>query len=101
MRDDQPAGSTDPPCVVPLFARSQGERPRKHLEDFHGILQADGYAGFQGLYDRHHEPLIEVACWAHARRKFFDIHAATDSPIALEALERIGALYKIEADIRG
>jgi transposase len=71
------------------------------LKNFRGILQADGYAGFQGLYDRQQEPLLEAACWAHARRKFFDIHAATDSPVALEALERIGALYKIEAQIRG
>lgn len=53
------------------------------------------------MYDRAKEPLLEAACWAHARRKFFEIHAATDSPVALEALERIGALYKIEAEIRG
>jgi transposase len=102
VRDDQAAGSIDPPAV--LFRHSpdrKGERPREHLEEFRGILQADGYAGFQDLYDRQHEPLIEAACWAHARRKFFDIHAATDSPVALEALERIGALYKIEAEIRG
>jgi len=54
-----------------------------------------------GLYDRAHEPLLEAACWAHARRKFFDLHASTDSPLALEALERIAALYKIETEIRG
>src|SRR5690606_26758613 len=102
VRDDQPAGSTDPPAVLFRYSPDRkGERPRAHLQQFRGILQADGYAGFQGLYDRAKEPLIEAACWAHARRKFFDIHAATDSPVALEALERIGALYKIEADIRG
>lgn len=102
VRDDQPAGSTDPPAVLFRYSPDRkGERPRQHLQDFRGVLQADGYAGFQGLYDRAHEPLIEAACWAHARRKFFDIHAATDSPLALEALERIAALYKIESEIRG
>lgn len=102
VRDDQPAGSTDPPAVLFRYSPDRkGERPRQHLQDFHGILQADGYAGFQGLYDREHEPLIEAACMAHARRKFFDLHAATASPIAREALERIGALYQIEAEIRG
>lgn len=79
----------------------KAERPRAHLNNFRGILQADAYAGFQGLYDRAQDPLLEAACWAHARRKFFEIHAATDSPVALDALERIGALYKIEAEIRG
>ena len=102
VRDDQPAGSTDPPAVLFRYSPDRkGERARQHLKDFRGILQADGYAGFQELYERADEPLIEAACWAHARRKFFDIHAATDSPIALEALERIGALYKIESEIRG
>jgi transposase len=101
VRDDQPAGSTDPPAVLFRYSPDRkGERPREHLQDFRGILQADAYAGFQGLYDRAHEPLIEAACWAHARRKFFDLHAATDSPVAREALERIGELYKIESDIR-
>ena len=102
VRDDQPAGSTDPPAVLFRYSPDRkGERPRQHLKDFRGILQADGYAGFQGLYDREHEPLIEAACMAHARRKFFDLHAATASPVALEALERIGALYQIETEIRG
>jgi transposase len=101
VRDDGPSGSTDPPAVLFRYSPDRkGERPREHLEDFRGILQADGYAGFQGLYDRAHEPLIEAACMAHARRKFFDLHVATDSPVAREALERIGALYRIEADIR-
>jgi transposase len=102
VRDDGPSGSTDPPAVLFRYSPDRkGERPREHLRDFRGILQADGYAGFKGLYDREKEPLLEAACWAHARRKFFDIHAATASPIAFEALERIGALYKIEAEIRG
>jgi len=102
VRDDKPSGSTDPPAVLFRYSPDRkGERPRAHLHRFRGILQADGYAGFQGLYDREHGPLIEAACWAHARRKYFDLHAATGSPVALEALKRIGALYEIEEDIRG
>jgi transposase len=104
VRDDRPAGSTDPPAV--WFAYSpdrKGEHPRRHLQHFKGILQADGYAGFDRLYndqDPQH-PIKEAACWAHVRRKFYDIHVATDSPIANEALSRIGELYGIEAEIRG
>ncbi len=102
VRDDQPSGSTDPPAVFFRYSPDRtGERPREHLSHFRGVLQADGYAGFQGLYDRQHEPLLEAACWAHARRKYFDLHASTASPVALEALERIAALYKIEAQCRG
>ena len=104
VRDDRPAASIDPPAV--WFAYSpdrKGEHPLKHLREFVGILQADGYAGFDRLYndqDPHHQ-IKEAACWAHARRKFYDIQAATDSPIASEALARIGELYGIEAEIRG
>jgi transposase len=102
VRDDLPAGSTDPPAVLFRYTPDRkGERPREHLKTFRGILQADGYAGFKGLYDRAQEPLIEAACWAHARRKLFEVHEATNSPIAIEALERIGALYHIETQIRG
>ncbi|HEY0749120.1 MAG TPA: IS66 family transposase, partial [Steroidobacteraceae bacterium] len=104
VRDDRPAADQSPPAV--WFAYSpdrKGEHPRRHLQAFRGILQADGYAGFDRLYndaDANH-PIKEAACWAHVRRKFFDIHAATDSPLASEALARIGELYGIEADIRG
>jgi len=102
VRDDRAGGSTDPPAVIFRYSPDRkGERPQEHLADFRGILQADAYGGFQGLYERKVAPLIEAACWAHARRKYFDLHAATGSPIALEALERIGALYKIEEDCRG
>ena len=102
LRDDRPAGSTDPPAVLFRYSPdSKGERPREHLKRFRGILQADAYGGFNGLYDREHEPLIEAACWAHARRKYFEIYDSMASPIAFEALERIGALYKIEDEIRG
>jgi len=102
VRDDRPGGSTDPPAVIFRYSPDRkGERPQEHLKDFSGILQADAYGGFQDLYDREREPLTEAACWAHARRKYFDLHAATGSPVALEALERIGALYKIEEECRG
>jgi hypothetical protein len=69
------------------------------LQNFTGVLQADGYAGFEHIYAR--GDVVEAACWAHVRRKFYDIYVANDSPIAAEALARIGALYVIEADIRG
>jgi transposase len=82
----------------PAPAKAGGEHPRAHLASLRGILQADGYAGYAGLYDR---GVTEAACWAHARRNFFDVHAATQSPLALEALRRIAALYAIEATIRG
>ncbi len=102
LRDDRPAGSTDPPAVLFRYSPDRkGERPRSHLQRFRGILQADAYGGFNGLFDREHEPLIEAACWAHARRKYFEIYESTSSPIALEALERIAALYQIEEQIRG
>lgn len=104
VRDDRPAANNAPPAV--WFAYSpdrKGEHPCRHLRNFQGILQADGYAGFDRLCneaDPHH-PILEAACWAHVRRKFYDIHVATDSPIASEALARIGVLYGVEAEIRG
>ena len=76
----------------------KGEHPLAHLRSFSGVLHADGYAGFEQLYRP--GQISEAACWAHVRRKFFDIHKANDSPIAAEALARIGALYAVEADIR-
>ncbi len=100
VRDDRPAGSTDPPAVWFRYSPDRkGERPRTHLKSFHGVLQADGYAGFEKLYEEGR--IVEAACWAHARRKFFEVHEHKPSPIAAEALERIGALYGIESTIRG
>ncbi|MGC1520491.1 MAG: IS66 family transposase [Steroidobacteraceae bacterium] len=99
VRDDRPAGSADPAAVFFRYRPDRkGERPRAHLASFAGVLQADAYAGFDRLY---RERIKEAACWAHVRRKFYDIHASLASPIALEALERIGRLYKIEEEIRG
>jgi transposase len=100
VRDDRPAGSQDPPAVWFQYSPDRkGERPRGHLRAFRGILQADGYAGFDQLYEDGN--ILEAACWAHVRRKFYDIHEAIDSPIALEAMHRIGALYAVETEIRG
>ncbi len=100
VRDDRPAGSTDAAAVWFQYSPDRkGERPATHLKNFAGILQADGYAGFDQLYAR--GDIVEAACWAHVRRKFYDIHVANDSPIAAEALTRIGALYAIEAELRG
>jgi hypothetical protein len=102
VRDERPAASSIPPAV--WFAYSpdrKGRHPQDHLQKFSGTLQADGYAGFNGLYERARNPLIEAACWAHARRKFYDVHQASDSPVALEATQRIGELYGIEESIRG
>jgi hypothetical protein len=99
VRDDRPAGSAEPPAVLFRYSPDRkGERPRAHLANFTGVLQADAYAGFDRLYG---EKIQEAACWAHVRRKFYDIHVALSSPIALEALERIGRLYKVEEEIRG
>jgi len=99
VRDDRPAGSTDPPAVWFQYSPDRkGEHPAQHLASFRGILQADAYGGFDRLYG---ERIQEAACWAHARRYFYEVHAAHASPIALEALERITRLYDIEDEIRG
>jgi transposase len=100
VRDERAAGEDTAPAV--WFAYSpdrKGEHPRQHLKNFKGALQADAYSGFHHLYEG--GSIYEVACWAHARRKFHDIHVVHASPITTEAIRRIGALYGIEEDIRG
>jgi len=100
VRDDRPAADRTPPAV--WFAYSpdrKGEHPQRHLAEFRGALQADAYAGFNHLYEDGH--IQEVACWAHVRRKFYDLQIAHKSPVAREALERIAVLYTIESEIRG
>jgi hypothetical protein len=100
VRDDRPAGSAEAPAV--WFAYSpdrKSEHPANHLARFRGTLQADGFAGFNRLYEN--GEIHEAACWAHVRRKFHDLYEAHASPIAKEALERIAALYGIEKEIRG
>ena len=100
VRDDRPAGSEAAPAV--WFAYSpdrKGEHPEHHLSSFQGILQADGYAGFNHIYEK--GAIQEAGCWAHVRRKFFDLQQAHASALAAEAIGRIGQLYGIEAEIRG
>jgi len=100
VRDDRPAGDATPAAV--WFAYSpdrKGEHPQAHLSHFTGTLQADGYAGFDQIYEAGR--IQEAACWAHVRRKFYDLHVAHQSPVAAEAIERIAALYAIEKEIRG
>ena len=100
VRDDRPSGSTDPPAVLFRYSPDRkGERVQAHLKSFKGVLQADGYSGFDELYVN--GDILEAGCWAHVRRKFYDFHETTQSPVAAEALRRIGELYVIEADIRG
>jgi transposase len=100
VRDERTAGINTPPAA--WFAYSpdrKGEHPRLHLKSFKGALQPDAYAGFYHLYDS--GDMYEVACWAHARREFHDIHVIHASPITTEATSRIGALYAVEGDVRG
>jgi len=102
-RDDRPWHGPEPPAVVYLYSENrQGVHPRTHLAEFAGILQVDGYTGFDRLAgDRPKNPVKLAFCWAHVRRKFYDFHQATGSPIAAEALRRIAEIYAIEARIRG
>jgi len=92
VRDDRPAGDQTPPAVWFAYTPDRnGEHPQVHLSKFQGTLQADAYAGFDQIYETGR--IQEAACWAHVRRKFYDIQIAHKSLVAAEALERIGALY--------
>ena len=100
VRDDRPAGDHTPPAV--WFAYSpdhQGLHPKSHLGSFVGTLQADAYAGFAQIYESGR--IQEAGCWAHVRRKFYDLVVAHKSPVGQQALERIAELYTIEKEIRG
>jgi transposase len=105
LRDERPFGAMIPPAVVYRYSPDRrGEHPRAHLTAFHGFLQADGYSGFGPLYaSANGQPatVTEVACWAHVRRQFYDIHVASNAPIAGEALQRIGQLFDIERAAMG
>ena len=125
VRDDRPFGGSDPPAALFRYSRDRrGVHPVEHLKTFpdktsSGILQADKYAGYNDLYvaGRAPGPVIEAACWAHARRKFFELadiassksqrnggkgrNAPSISPMALEAVKQIDLLFDIERDING
>ena len=100
VRDERPFAGARPPAALFFYSPDRkGEHPRAHLQDFRGVIHADGYAGFKELFAGNR--ITEAACWAHVRRKFFDVHAATASTIAKEALDRIGDLYGVEKTING
>ena len=118
VRDDRPFGGRAPPAAMFFYSRDRsGKHPVRHLADYAGILQADAYGGYNKLYeaDRRPGPITEAGCWVHARRPFFvlaDIAAnarrkaqgktaAVISPLALEAVRRIDALFEIERSING
>ncbi len=100
VRDERPAGQKTAPAVWFAYTPDRsGKHPNQHLATFKGALQADAYAGFNRLYDS--GDVNEAACWAHVRRKFFDIEQAHASPLAGDALKRIAELYAVESEIRG
>lgn len=115
VRDDRPFGGRAPPAALYYASRDRRqEHPTRHLQGFTGILQADAYSGYNELYDasRPQGPVTPALCWAHARRQFFELadiaanaragkNAAVISPIALEAVKRIDALFDIERGING
>jgi transposase len=115
VRDDRPFGGRAPPAALFYASRNRaGEHPERHLATFAGILQADAYGGYNRLYlpDRKPAPITEALCWSHGRRKFFELadiagnarrgrNAPVISPIALEAVKRIDALFDIEREING
>jgi transposase len=107
VRDERPFGGARPPVALFFYSPDRkGEHPQAHLKDFRGVIHADGGAcpragqrpdpgaGFNELFVGGR--IVEAGCWAHVRRKFFDVHTATGSPIAKEALDRIGQLYAVE-----
>ena len=118
VRDDAPFAGPDPPAAVFYYSRDRrAEHPKAHLEHWRGVLQADAYGGYGDLYapDRQPGPVLEASCWAHARRKVFELadvetaaikRARGDKarpvyPLALEAVQRIDALFAIEREING
>ena len=105
VRDQRPWAGTAPPGAVYYFAPDwKEEHVRDHLRHASGTLQADGYKGYAKLYEPAPDGTCrfrEAACWAHLRRDFHDVWTSTNSEIAREALDRIGALYDIERDDRG
>ena len=104
VRDDRPFGGSAAPAAVYYYsATREGEHAERQLAGFSGICQADAYAGFNGLFvaGRKPGPIVEAACWAHSRRKFFELARLRKMPIAIEAVQRIDALFAIEREING
>jgi transposase len=104
VRDDRPFAGTTAPAAAFFYSPDRGGvHPDAHLATYSGLMQADAYAGFNRLYaaGRQPGPITEAMCWAHARRKFFDVARLNKAPIAVEAVKRIDALFEIERDING
>jgi transposase len=104
VRDDRPFAGTAAPAAAFFYSPDRrGVHPDEHLASYAGLMQADAYAGFNRLYaaGRQPGPITEAMCWAHARRKFFDVARLNKAPIAMEAVKRIDALFEIERDING
>lgn len=98
--DDRASGSTGPALVWYRFTPDRsGIHPQTELKEFTGLLQADGYAGYDKLYVGNQ--IREVACWAHFRRKIFENHQTSPTPLTTDLLERIAGLYRVEDDVRG
>jgi transposase len=104
VRDDKPFAGPAPPAAIFYYSPDRGgEHPEAHLADYSGLMQADAYAGFNGLYvaGRKPGPITEAACWAHGRRKLFELAELQKAPIAIEAVRRIDELFAIEREING
>ena len=104
VRDDRPYGGADPPAAFYVYSPDRaGAHPEAFLRTWSGIMQADAYAGFNKLYERGRLPgtILEAGCWAHWRRKFYEIAALKKAPIAVEAVTRIDAIFAIERTING
>lgn len=100
VRDERPQGMKSAPAVWFAYTPDRkGIRPQEHLAEFRGTVHADGYAGFNRLYDG--KTRFEAACWAHVRRKFHDLHIDEKNPRATQALDYIKRLYRIESTIKG
>ena len=112
IRDGRPYGDNTPPAVCYFYSPDRkGERPLSHLKDFTGVLHADAYSGYDQLYkskdegrgkDKIEARITEAACWAHVRRKFYEVTITKDkATISIKTLEHIALIYKIEEEIRG
>jgi transposase len=104
VRDDLPFAGPAPPAAIFYYSPDRGgEHPQKHLAGYAGILQADAYAGFNELYHeaRKPGPITEAGCWAHGRRKLFDLAQFARAPLAAEAVRRIDAIFDVERSING
>ena len=104
VRDDRPFGAGAAPAVLFHYSRDRrADHPEKHLATFSGLMQADAYSGYNRLYAGGRKPgmIFEAACWAHGRRKFFELADLQKAPLAIEAVRRIDALFAIEREING